>query len=221
MYVVKIIHTPVTTHTVKIEVDPSWVSDFNKNGMKLCCAFFVRKGGREYCNVVAGAFAVRQHMSITWVDKYAIAATKSNYKARDKVAGGTTEVEISKGQSITVAPDGTAASVRPDNNVAKDAFRFIHTESPAAAVVYMTVADSQVPIYITNTHPDHPGKQDLSPIEKIKIWFDDQMEAKDYFDDISNLTHLVYMWSREVYTVQYTPEGKWAFKKAEKTEKEK
>ncbi|KAF9630305.1 hypothetical protein BFW01_g867 [Lasiodiplodia theobromae] len=196
MFVVKVLHTPVTTHTVKIEVDPSWVSDFNKN-------------------------AVRQHMSITWVDKYAIAATKSNYKARDKVAGGTTEVEISKGQSITVAPDGTAASVRPDNNVAKDAFRFIHTESPAAAVVYMTVADSQVPIYITNTHPDHPGKQDLSPIEKIKIWFDDQMEAKDYFDDISNLTHLVYMWRREVYTVQYTPEGKWAFKKAEKTEKEK
>lgn len=123
-------------------------------------------------------------------------------------------MEINRGQSITVAPDGTPASVTPDDNVAKDAFRFIHTESPAAAVVYMTVADSPVPIYITNGHPDHPGKQDLSPMAKIRIWFDDQMEAKDYFDSISNLTHDVYMRGMEVTTVQYTPQGKWEYKQA-------
>lgn len=56
MFVVKVLHTPITTHTLNIEVDPSWVSDFNENGVKLCCAFVVRKGNRECCNVVAGAF---------------------------------------------------------------------------------------------------------------------------------------------------------------------
>lgn len=57
MFVVRVLHTPVTTHTLRIEVDPSWVSNFNKDGMKLCCAFFVKKGNQDYCNVVVGAFS--------------------------------------------------------------------------------------------------------------------------------------------------------------------
>lgn len=130
----------------------------------------------------------------------------------DKVAGGTTKVEIKRGQSITVAPDGTPASVTLDDNLARGAFRFIHTESPAAAVVYMTVADSQVPIYITNGHPDLPGKQDLCPMVKIKIWFDDQMEASDYFDNISSLTYDTYMGGMELSAVQFTPQGQWVYK---------
>lgn len=126
-----------------------------------------------------------------------------------QVGVDTDVVGIHSGQRFTLGDDG---KVSPTMNYSTgsppDGFVFEAT-SPAAAVLYQKILDSQRPIYISPHTPLlSSSTETLTPLCRVGIWFQKDAQSGDIFTEAFQKVVEVSMTTNTM-TARYDSNGRW------------
>ncbi|KAK5634280.1 hypothetical protein RRF57_009994 [Xylaria bambusicola] len=167
--------TMANEKSVLIEFTQEQVVYFNTNGFKLC--FSSGMGDKDDFNVIAYSDTIAQNVSISWVDEFSIAATKSEFMNGAKITVNTGTADIGKNQTYTLPPTWANGTVSPETHP-NDAFRMVNkTTGRASAVVYKKVNGKPTAFYISAVAIEPQGSEMLSPKSNISLWFEKSVET--------------------------------------------
>ncbi|KAI8717509.1 hypothetical protein NCS52_00827000 [Fusarium sp. LHS14.1] len=191
----------MATKTLHIRVDPSMTRQFNQQGYRLCFATGVRSGGSVNYNVIALTSSVAANITIQWEDSYAIAGTLVNV--------ATNTVDINLGQSYTLNQDFTDGPVGDDPSAPQDGVRFVNKAKMAAAVLFKKINGQNAPIYISANAPLPPGTEDITPLSRVAVWFQNEAQTSMMISNLPPNSREMEMSFMTEATLQYTGSGSW------------
>ncbi|KAJ4319548.1 hypothetical protein N0V84_006278 [Fusarium piperis] len=191
----------MTTKTLNVRVSPPLIRQLNEQGFKLCFATGVQSSGRVNYNVIASTYNVAPNISIQWEDSYAIAGTM--------VTAATSMVDINLGQTYTLPQDFTNGTVNNDPSAPQDGFRFFNEAGSAAAIIYKRINGQNAPIYISAMAPLPPGTEDITPLSRVAVWFQRDVETSVMVSELHGASREMEMsWMTEA-NLEYTGSGVW------------
>ncbi|KAL2682949.1 hypothetical protein Neosp_007410 [[Neocosmospora] mangrovei] len=173
----------MVSKTLHIRVDPAFTRQFNQQGYRLCFATGVRSGGSVNYNVIAS--------TSTLIDV------------------ATNTVGITLGQSYTLNHDFTDGAVGDDSSAPKDGIRFINKASMAAAVLFKRINGQNAPIYISANAPLPPGAEDITPLSRVAVWFQNEAQTSMMISNLPPNSREMEMSFMTEATLQYTGSGSW------------
>jgi hypothetical protein len=169
-----------TEKTVNIEIDPNDLTTLKNAGYRLC---FAKKVGNADYNVVWQSYTkYLVYNSFSWTPQYQLFG--SNYfKDNVTVRVSTNLVQIGLGETSTLdsagilskpVTGGPKASLNLDNQ-----YGTIH---PGVNQLSTGIDGSQTstPIYVA-VNPIVLGETSLTPIEKVLVWFEQNIETSTMF----------------------------------------
>src|SRR4051794_23487794 len=122
----------------------------------------------------------------------------------------TNIVDIEFGQSYTQSKSWTTGPVSADKNAPSAGFRFINETSAAAAVVYRKIMGQVSPIYFSANAPLPPGTEDLTPINKVAIWFSNTAVTSTMISNFQGTSQEIDFTGRKNALVKYAVDGTWS-----------
>ncbi|EEU39377.1 uncharacterized protein NECHADRAFT_81493 [Fusarium vanettenii 77-13-4] len=191
----------MVTKTLHIRVNPAMIRQFNQQGYKLCFATGVQTGGRVSYNVIASTNSVAANITIQWEDSYAIAGTL--------VDVATNTVGINLGQSYTLPQDFTDGPINDDSSAPKDGIRFVNRTGAAAAVLFKRINGQNAPIYISANAPLPPGTEDITPLSRVAVWFQNEAQTSMMISNLPGGSREMEMSFMTEATLEYTGSGSW------------
>ncbi|KAJ4028927.1 hypothetical protein NW761_014255 [Fusarium oxysporum] len=197
----------MSTNFLRIKVSEDKVKQFNQQGWKLCFATGVQAGGKVNFNVVASTHAIARNITIQWTNSYAIAASQDAFNNGVIFNASTDIADIQFGQSYTLPADWTNGNINSDPNAPKGGFRFINQTNGAAAVVYKRINGKFAPIYFSAAAPLPKGTEDLTPVEKVAVWFQANTETATMISEFVGEPKEVNMTGKTEALLDYN--GNW------------
>ncbi|EWZ43428.1 hypothetical protein BFJ70_g12660 [Fusarium oxysporum] len=197
----------MSTNFLRIKVSEDKVKQFNQQGWKLCFATGVQAGGKVNFNVVASTHAIARNITIQWTNSYAIAASQDAFNNGVIFNASTDTADIQFGQSYTLPADWTNGNINSDPNAPKGGFRFINQTNGAAAVVYKRINGKFAPIYFSAAAPLPKGTEDLTPVEKVAVWFQANTETATMISEFVSEPKQVDMTGKTEALLDYN--GNW------------
>lgn len=125
------------------------------------------------------------------------------------VTAATSMADISLGQSYTLPRDFSDGTVNDDSSAPKDSIRFVNEASAAAAIVYKKIGGQNAPVHISSMAPLPPGTENITPLSRVAVWFQSDVQASVMISDFRGTCREVEMsWMTEA-TLEYTASGNW------------
>ncbi|CVL11697.1 hypothetical protein FPRO06_13006 [Fusarium proliferatum] len=200
----------MTTNFLRIKVSEDKVKQFNQQGWKLCFAAGVQAGGKINFNVVASTHAIARNITVQWTNSYGIAASQDEFNNGVIFNAATDIADIQFGQSYTLPADWTNGTINTDPKAPKGGFRFINQTNGAAAVVYKKVNGKFAPIYFSASAPLPKGTEDLTPVEKVAVWFQANTQTATMISEFNGEPKEVDMTGKTEAALEY--DGNWTAK---------
>lgn len=179
------LHAPVSGEkTVTISIDSSDFEVLKKNGYHLCFAKKLR--GHDY-DVVWQSYDKESYLesnTFSWISSFQIFGANV-FQDNVRVRTSTNTVSIRLGEQCTINQEGHIEGVKtgsyPDSIELINKFGAIHPG--VNALCYDLRGNQQVaPIYVA---PEAIviGTDVLTPIEKVQVWFEQNIETGTMFSD--------------------------------------
>jgi len=200
----------MSTYNLTVELDETWYQQWAQTPeMRLCFAVGVISGDKTYGNVVAHTAAIASKTTVTWVEKYKMAATKSTFGHGVVVTASSVQVDVSPGSTTTLNERWDISTDSSTPEAPKDSFVFT-TETASSATLYEEVSGEFVPIYITHVGrmPPH-STETLTPTKRVFVWFSSDAQHASMFDGMQTQRKEVDMTGGLEAAVKYDAEGNW------------
>ncbi|KAI8667003.1 hypothetical protein NCS56_00835300 [Fusarium sp. Ph1] len=199
----------MVTKTLNIRVNSAIIRQLNQQDYKLCFATGVQSGGRVGYNVIASTNNVASNITIQWEDSYAIAGSTTSFQPGALVDMATSTVGINLGQSYTLPKDFTDGPINDDSSAPKDGIRFVNKTSAAAAVLFKRINGQNAPIYISAMAPLPPGVEDITPLSRVAVWFQNEAQTSMMISNLPGGSREMEMSFLTEATLEYTGSGSW------------
>jgi hypothetical protein len=177
------------TKSVKILVDPSDLASLKENKYRLC---FAKKVNNTY-NVVWQSYTDFIHQnSFSWTPVYQLFGTNT-FQDNVTVDVETNAVSILLGQGATLDQDGNlgpASTQNPPTAISMtNEYGPIHPGLNQLSIS-PNGKSSVTPVYV-GEYQIELGKDQLTPVDKVQVWFEQNVETSTMFsDDRTKITEI-------------------------------
>ncbi|THG95706.1 hypothetical protein EW026_g5995 [Hermanssonia centrifuga] len=204
----------MSTYTLTVNVNSDDVLRLKQAGYKLCIA---KRVNGKYDVVWSGAdFLVKN--TFKWDSEFQVFGSQT-FEGGLQVSADTEEQDIKFGETCTLDQYGR---MRPAHGSADPKSGVLHVENNYRLMhigVNAKLGKSWSPIYLSE-QPFYTGKVDLTPVEKVMIWFDSKSATGTMLvDAITDCLELDFTGNTAPQTVLYASDpntpGKGGWQRAE------
>lgn len=194
-----------TEKKVSIDIDINDFNNLKNNKYSLC---FAKKVGDEDYNVVWNAeTCFLQKGSFSWTPQYQIFATNT-FKESVKVTTQTDIITIGLGEQTTMSENGVLSSASTGTD--KNSIAFINDYGsihPAINQICTSVTGEMIstPIYVAK-NAVVKGKTLLKPVEKVLIWFEQNIETSTMFTTSRSRSIELDLTASSTISIKYSQE---------------
>ncbi|KAL2204665.1 hypothetical protein CC79DRAFT_1335320 [Sarocladium strictum] len=161
---------------ITITLTQEQVIDFNTNKRKLC--FATGMGDKPAYNVIAWSDTVAAKVTISWEEKYYIAATKDTFMNGVTFDITTDETDAKYQGVYTLPPTWADLKSSTDSTLGTTSFRFHNdTDQQVSAVVFKPIKGKPAPIYISQAPVLPQGDETLTPKVSVILWMEVSAET--------------------------------------------
>jgi hypothetical protein len=205
----KAIEVPVSKE-VNIEIADSDFEGLNKNGYWLCFAKIV---GNEDYNVVWSSYTDQHYFTLdqfAWEPKYRIFGTNT-FQSGVTVTACTKQVDIELGQEIVIDERGRLGDPEPGESSTSitlvNEFGYFRPGLSQLSVGVDGIEKIN-PIYVAKNQIAK-GTVNLTPVEKVLIWFEQNIETSTMFSDARTQSSEVDLTNSNLVNKLYS-KGNWS-----------
>lgn len=192
---------------VNIKIAKEDLTTLKQGNYRLC---FAKKVGEEAYNVVWQSYnKYLVNNNFSWTPQYQLFGTNT-FNQSVKVEASTDLMTIGLGESSTLNPDGILQS--PVTGGPSTCFTMINeygTIHPGVNQLCTGLDGKQIssPIYVA-PHPSVKGKVELTPVEKVLVWFEQNIETSTMFSNARSFSIEIDLTNANLATRLYKG-GEW------------
>lgn len=194
--------------TVKAQINPDDLEKLKKANYKMC---FAKKVGNNDFNVVWQSYTEYLiNNTFSWTPQYQLFGS-NRFTAQVEVQVSTNLVQIGLGQESTLSSAGILSEAidgGPDTSInLKNEFGSIHPGVNQLSTG-LTGQQTSTPIYVAE-NPIVEGETNLTPVEKVLVWFEQNIETSTMFSSSRSNSIEVDLTQRNDITIEYKNQ-KWS-----------
>ncbi|RBA11757.1 hypothetical protein FPRO05_14259 [Fusarium proliferatum] len=179
---------------VTVILDAKWIRQFRGGKMNLCTAFSVTS---NYSNVSYNVIATHE-------------ACKTGFAEGAFVSPSIYPLPIKFGQAVSLLKDWTMETPNPSESAPSNGWLFINKPS-ASALVFKTIRNRSMPIYVTSAESTPPpGQHTLIPTGRVLLFFADAEARTSFNAEATNTSTYEYSYIEHPrVTVYFNAHGDW------------
>lgn len=194
--------------TISIELDKPTFDNMKNFGYKLC---FAKKVGHAYNVVWSAKEDYLQSTDFSWTSHYSVFATMPAACQVGMVVKSHSHSEpIDLGQQVLMNQQGSLESAVTQSSHPNSLLFESKFETPIHnGVNYVPPGGGPPqPIYVSPT-PIVPGVDVLTPVEKVYVWFEKNIQTSSMFSDARSRGIEIDMTHAATTTFTYNSKGEW------------